>query len=146
MGFTADMRRWGRSMARGECNCGAVAFEINADLTDVIICHCSICRRSTGSSGIAIIVVNNEVFKWTRGQQQIGTWKKPGADWQTWFCRNCGSPLPGENDASRMFVPAGLIMEGGEALKVTHHIWVDSKALWDEIGDSGKRHHEAFSG
>ena len=133
-------------MAKGECNCGAVAFEINANFSDVIICHCSICRRSTGSNGIAVVVIDKGAFQWTRGEQQIATWKKPGADWQTWFCRICGSPLPGENDDSRMFVPVGLILEGGETLRVAHHIWVDSRASWDEIGDSGKRHPEAFSG
>ena len=133
-------------MARGQCNCGAVAFEISADLSDVIVCHCSICRRSTGSNGIAVIVIDNDAFHWSRGEEQIATWKKPGADWQTWFCCVCGSPLPGENDESRMFVPAGLIVEGGEALQVTHHIWVDSKAVWDEIGDSGKLHLEAYAG
>jgi hypothetical protein len=29
-------------MAEGACNCGAVKFEINADLSDVCLCHCSI--------------------------------------------------------------------------------------------------------
>ena len=133
-------------MARGQCNCGAVAFEISADLSGVIVCHCSICRRSTGSNGIAVVVIDNDAFRWTRGEEQIATWKKPDADWQTWFCRNCGSRLPGQNDESRMFVPAGLISDGGDALRVVHHIWVDSRAVWDEIGDSGKQHHEGFSG
>ena len=133
-------------MARGECNCGAVAFEISADLPGVIVCHCSICRRSTGSNGIAVVVIENDAFRWTRGEENISTWKKADADWQTWFCRVCGSPLPGENDESRMFVPAGLISEGGEALRVIHHIWVDSKAAWDEIGDAGQRHDHAFPG
>ncbi len=73
------------------------------------------------------------------------SWTKPDADWQTWFCRVCGSPVPGENDATRMFVPAGLISDGDEALRVTHHIWVDSKANWDEIGDAGQRHRDAYS-
>ena len=132
-------------MARGECNCGAVAFEISADLSSVVVCHCSICRRSTGSNGIAVVVIDNNAFRWMRGEEQIATWKKPNADWQTWFCRVCGSPLPGKNDESRMFIPAGSISDGGEALRVTHNIWVDSKADWDEIGDSGKRHREAFS-
>ena len=133
-------------MACGECSCGAVTFEIDADLSDVVICHCSLCRRSTGSNGIAVVVIDNDVFRWTRGEELITTWKKPGADWQTWFCRICGSPLPGINDASRMFVPAGLITDGGEFLNVAHHIWVDSKAAWDEIGDTGQRHREAFEG
>ncbi len=133
-------------MARGECNCGAVAFEISADLSGIFVCHCSICRRSTGSNGVAVVVIDNDAFRWIRGEEQITTWKKPGADWQTRFCRGCGSSLPGTNDESRMFVPAGLISDGGETLRVIHHIWVDSKAVWDEIGDSGQRHREAFSG
>jgi len=132
-------------MVRGECNCGAVAFEISVDISDVFVCHCSICRRSTGSNGIAVVVIDNDAFRWTRGEEQILTWRKPNADWQTWFCSDCGSPLPGQNDESRMFVPAGLISEGGEALRVIHHVWVDSKAVWDQIGDSGQLHREAFS-
>ena len=133
-------------MARGACNCGAVAFEIDRKVEGIYVCHCSICRRSTGSNGIAVVVVDNEAFRWLRGQDQVSTWKKPGANWQTWFCRICGSRLPGTNDASRMFIPAGLISEGGESLRVIHHIWVDSKAHWDIIGDDGKQHREAFQG
>ena len=133
-------------MARGECNCGAVAFEITGDLPGVIVCHCSICRRATGSNGIAVVVVDNDSCRWIRGEDQIATWKKPDADWQTWFCRTCGSPLPGTNDETRMFVPAGLLGDSGESLEVIHHIWVDSRAAWDEIGNSGKQHREAFEG
>ncbi len=131
-------------MAKGACNCGAVAFEIDSDPTDIYFCHCSICRRATGSNGIAVVVVDNEAFRWTRGEEHITHWKKPGADWQFWFCRTCGSSLPGVNDPSRMFVPAGLIAEGGEDLRVIHHIWVESKAGWDEIGDDGRQHAEAI--
>jgi hypothetical protein len=63
-----------------------------------------------------------------------------------WFCRTCGSPVPGINDELRMFIPAGSISDGGESLQVAHHIWVDSKATWDEIGDCGRIHLEAFEG
>ena len=136
----------GESMALGECNCGAVAFEIRAELSQNFICHCSICRRCTGSNGIAVVLIENDAFRWMRGEEKIATWRKPDADWQTWFCQDCGSPVPGANDESRMFVPAGLIFEGGEKLKVAHHVWVDSKAAWDAIGDAGRQHAEAFEG
>ena len=133
-------------MASGACNCGAISFRINTDLSDVFVCHCSICRRATGSNGIAVIVVENEVFEWTGGEDFITSWKKPDADWEMWFCKRCGSPVPGANDDKRMFIPAGLISDGGEDLKVAHHIWVNSRATWDEIGDGGRRHPEAFEG
>ena len=131
-------------MALGECNCGAIGFEISAELSDVFVCHCSICRRATGSNGIAVVVVDNVDFRWVRGEENVTSWKMPDADWQIWFCRSCGSPVPGLNDESRMFVPAGLLTDGGDSLKVKHHIWVDSKAVWDEIGDAGRQHREAF--
>jgi hypothetical protein len=133
-------------MATGACNCGAVQFEIDAPLSGVYVCHCSICRRSTGSNGIAVVVVRKDQFRWRSGQEHIATWKKPDANWQTWFCSVCGSPVPGENDPTRMFVPAGAIAEGGDELRVIHHIWVGSKAPWDVIGDSGQQHAEAFGG
>jgi len=131
-------------MARGECNCGAVRFEVDAEPRDVYVCHCSICRRSTGSSGIAVVIVPKDKFHWIAGQEHIVTWQKPGADWHTWFCSTCGSTLPGENNATTMFIPAGLITSGGETLRVAHHVWVGSKAAWDEIGDAGKQHEEGF--
>ena len=131
---------------QGNCNCGAVAFECepSADLPGVIICHCSICRRATGGNGIAVLVVDNADFRWLRGEDQVASWKKSDGDWEIWFCRTCGSPVPGTNNAATMFVPAGLITEGGENLEVIHHVYVDSRAAWDRIGDAGRQHREGF--
>ena len=92
------------------------------------------------------MLVPNEQLHWTRGRDHVVAWSKPGTDWHKWFCRTCGSPLPGPNDANQMFVPAGTITEGGDALRVVHHVWVGSKAPWDEIGDSGKQHAGRFEG
>jgi len=128
----------------GECNCGAVAFELTDGAQDVYVCHCSICRRLTGSNGIAVVLARNEGFHWIRGEDQISSWQKPQHDWISSFCSVCGSTLPVANDDSYMAVPAGLLMERIESLKVMHHIWVDSKATWDEIGDSGEQHPQAF--
>ncbi|MBK6980715.1 MAG: GFA family protein [Betaproteobacteria bacterium] len=133
-------------MAQGECNCGAVAFETGEELSGIYVCHCSICRRATGSNGIAVVVIDNRAFRWIRGEEHITSWTKPGTEWRTWFCGVCGSRVPGANDENRMFIPAGLISDGGESLRVMHHIWVGSKAGWDEIGDSGRLHREAFEG
>ena len=126
------------------CNCGAVAFEIDAEIADVYVCHCSICRKSSGSNGVAVVLVDTDAFRWTRGEQHIATWRKSDADWQNWFCSICGSRVPGTNDESRMFVPAGLLPD--EQLRVVHHIFTDSKAALDEIGDAGKQHREGFTG
>ncbi len=131
-------------MARGACNCGAVRFEVLGELSDVYVCHCSICRRFSGSNGLAVVVVANERFRWSSGTESVCRWQKPGHDWQSNFCGKCGSAVPGASDPTRMFIPAGAITEGADKLAVAHHIWVDSRASWDVIGDEGKQHGCAF--
>ena len=60
---------------KGECNCGAVRFEIGADPFGVFVCHCSICRRHTGTNGNAVLVLSNGEFRWISGEEKISTWK-----------------------------------------------------------------------
>ncbi len=131
-------------MLTGECNCGAVAFEVTETVTDIFVCHCSICRRSTGSGGIEVVLVPQASFRWLRGEEMIATWQKPEGAWQTWFCRTCGGRVPGTNDEAYMFVPASSISHGGEMLRVAHHLFVDSKAPWHVIGDDGKQHPDSY--
>ncbi len=130
---------------KGQCNCGNVSFGINELVHDIYYCHCSICRRSTGANGIPVLVVKNTQFKWTSGDEFRVLWRKPNHDWQKCFCKLCGSPLPDKNDDSTMYIPAGLIIENSEDLQVAHHIWVESKAAWDVIGDQGVRHSTEFN-
>lgn len=121
--------------ATGSCNCGAVRFQINLKPEDVYICHCSICRKSTGSGGIAVTVVNNNAFQWSSGEENMRTWRKPGHDWETSFCLTCGSPLPGKNDENHTYVPVSLLDYGAENLKVKQHLFTDSKADWEVVGE-----------
>lgn len=119
--------------ALGHCNCDSVSFEILCPITDIYVCHCSICRAYSGSSNFAVVVIPKDKFNWTRGEDCIRSWRKPGHDWESYFCSTCGSSLPGENDPERVFVPAGLIAEGGEQLRVAGHVCLDSKAPWEVI-------------
>lgn len=142
----AKMKVRKKPHAKGSCNCGVVQFQIDVALTDVFVCHCSICRRFTGSAGISVVLVENKDFTWLAGEDSVATWKKPGTQWESWFCRSCGSAVPGRNDLEKMFVPAGALLSGTEHLRVAHHIWVGSKAAWDIIGDDGIQHSEGYRG
>ena len=132
-----------KGVVKGHCNCGQVTFEVRTASPNIYVCHCSICGRATGSIGVTVLVVPTGDFKWTSGEQLLKRWTKPGHDWQCSFCTECGSHLPGENDAKSVYIPAGLINQGQERLKVAHHIWVSSKAPWHHIGDAGEQHEEA---
>jgi hypothetical protein len=94
---------------------------------------------------MAVVVVPNEHFRWSAGQDQIAAWTRPDSAWETWFCRICGSRVPGRNDDARMFVPAGLLGAEADRLTVLHHLFVNSKAGWDIIGDGGQQHAERIT-
>lgn len=132
--------------AEGSCNCGAISFTVNVTLSSVFVCHCSICRKSTGSSGVAVAIVPTESLSIHGDVELIQCWHKPDHDWLTNFCKQCGSPLPGKNDEFHSYIPVSLLDTGYENLAVKHHIFVDSKAKWDEIGPAGKKHKAAFGG
>lgn len=89
-------------------------------------------------------IVERDKFTWIKGQDKITYWSKPRHDWYSYFCSVCGSALPGENDESNMYLPVGTIAAGHEKLKVAHHMYVDSKASWEIIGDSGVQHPNEF--
>ena len=91
-----------------------------------------------------MVLANRSVFRWVRGEEMVATWRKPGADWQTWFCRTCASPMPGTNDEAQVFIPVGSIIKGAEGLRVAHHLFVGSKAPWHMIGDDGKQHPDSY--
>lgn len=130
--------------ATGSCNCGGVQFEVTIPISDVFVCHCSICRKSTGSGGISVSIVSNEHFIWTKGTDLIQTWQKPNHEWLTSFCKKCGSSLPGKNDESATYIPVGLLDSGFEKLKVKHHLFVGSKGSWENIQDDGIQHKNNF--
>ncbi|MCW8880489.1 MAG: GFA family protein [Kangiellaceae bacterium] len=131
-------------MPKGQCNCGEVAYQVNVELKDVYVCHCSICRRATGSGGIAVTVISKENFQWTKGEEFLANWQKPNHDWENSFCKNCGSLLPAKDSDTHIYIPVGTLTSGDGDLRVAHHIWVGSKANWEEIGDDGKLHYENF--
>ncbi|MBN8431405.1 GFA family protein [Microbulbifer salipaludis] len=64
-------------MTNGECNCGEVAYEVQKELSDVYICHCSICRRATGSGGIVVAIVSKDKFRWTKARRMSSTGQSP---------------------------------------------------------------------
>ena len=62
MTFSHSRQGEDRPKAKGERNCGTVTFEIHADteLYQVFVCHCLICLKHTGSSGIAVVLADKE--------------------------------------------------------------------------------------
>jgi len=128
----------------GKCLCEAVTFSITGSFSQIYICHCSRCRRASGTSGEAMLTVPADYFQCKSGEDQSSTYTSNDG-FRAVFCKSCGSPLPRTNlEGDTYWVPAGLISEPS-GLSVFAHIYVDSKADWDEIAGNGEKYGEHFT-
>jgi hypothetical protein len=120
-----------KTAIRGSCLCGAVAFEIRTPFVFFHYCHCSRCRKRSGSVHSANILVKAEQFAWTRGEAEARRYELPTAAYfSTGFCGVCGSALPWRTRNGKGFlVPAGAL-DDDPGIKPTRNIFWDSRAPW----------------
>jgi len=128
-------------MLTGRCLCGSVRFEITNRLGPIIYCHCSMCRRTTGSAFITNASVREEEFRVTAGAEHVSEFESSPGSFRA-FCSRCGSPVYGRLAAlSLIRVHLGTLDTDPGARSVAH-IWVGSKAQWFPITDSLEQYEE----
>lgn len=122
-------------MYRGACLCGAVRFEIDGPIHDIVYCHCSRCRRAQGSAFAANGNVDAEVFTFRSGEELLTAYESEPGNYK-YFCSRCGSPVMNKNDAKPQWVRIRLgTIEDPIAERPGAHIFVGSKANWEQICD-----------
>ena len=126
----------------GSCLCGARAYEIEGEIGGVWICHCSLCRKASGSVGNAILIVPKAQFRWLLGADHGHTYALRET-YSITRCKTCGTPLPAEVDAANIYVTAGTL-DTPLGAGVRTHLFCASRADWD--GDEpGVRRFDARS-
>ncbi|HME71859.1 MAG TPA: GFA family protein [Myxococcota bacterium] len=130
-------------MVHGSCLCGGIRFEYARAVSEIYLCHCSLCRKNSGAASNAVVVVPEDTFNWLSGDELRQVYTKP-TGWSATFCRTCGSPVPARmRGATAYGVPAGLLDDDPGA-RIGCHILVGSKAPWDEIGGSAPQFLEGL--
>jgi hypothetical protein len=123
---------------RGQCLCGDVAFELDLQELRLYRCHCSLCRRQSGTASNCAAIVDTPRFRWLRGQAAVASWTRE-TGFRSDFCSRCGSPVPNPlRNLDCYWVPAGLL-EGDGQLAVIADFHMSSKALWDTTSPSGQQ-------
>ena len=128
---------------QGSCLCGAVRFEVQGDFERFYLCHCSRCRKDTGSAHAANLFGPAVALTWLAGQQNVTTYTVPGARHAKAFCATCGSAMPRPMGAG-FVVPAGSL-DSALVMRPTAHIFVASRAAWDHELETVER-HDTISG
>lgn len=114
---------------RGSCLCGQVTFSVHGPVRGVGRCHCSLCRKASGTNGNAVFLVRKERFEWRSGEQSTRLYQR-ASGWSVLRCDECGSPLPQSHDGKHVWVIAGLMDDDLET-DIQLHIFCGSRADWD---------------
>ena len=115
----------------GSCQCGAVTFRIAGGFDSFFLCHCTRCRKDTGSAHAANLFSSSAMIAWLSGQDSIRTYRVPGTRHEKCFCAVCGSALPRvQSDIGLLVVPAGSL-DGEVHVRPDAHIFCASRANWD---------------
>ncbi len=115
----------------GECLCGQVRYRVEGMAPRAFFfCHCSRCRKESGSAHCANLFLSEGALSWLRGQDQVRLFELEGTRKARNFCTNCGCPLPRVNKSGGVVLPAGGL-EISPPLKATAHLFCDSQAEWD---------------
>jgi len=95
---TLDHRRergMPQTTVKGSCLCGAVKYEVTGEPKRFYDCHCSRCRKATGTGHASNLFLQPGALKWLSGEQEIRAFKVPEAKrFTNTFCATCASRLP----------------------------------------------------
>ena len=121
-------------MVTGQCNCGKVRFEVETVRKDVNVCHCKMCRRSSGHIWAATHALFDQV---SFIEEQGLTWYDSSDFAKRGFCRFCGSSLFYRmNDEDGIGIAAGCL-DDPTGLEIGKHIFVKDKGDYYSIdGDA----------
>jgi len=125
-------------LLRGSCLCGAVGYAVADAFEYALNCHCSQCRRSTGSAFKPLAGIVRPALEIVRGADAIMTYG--GSEAHDAHCRFCGSLLFSVvRQGAYVHVAMGTL-QGEPAIRPSMHIFVGSKAAWYEITDDLPQH------
>lgn len=108
---------------RGSCHCGAVVFEADPPLRDVISCHCTQCRKISGHYWSASSVPHDR-FRLIRDEGLA--WFRSSATAQRGFCRHCGASLFWQPEGEERISFAAGALDGQTGLRTVSHWYGES--------------------
>ena len=123
---------------RGSCLCGGVRFELTRPFRRANHCHCSRCRKHSGTFGETQGRVPRDGFRLLAGEELLRVYRPDAGAAAKVFCSVCGSSLFGGHwpTGDEISVRLGSL-DGDPRIRPQYHSFVASRAQWDELPDDG---------
>ena len=124
----------------GKCFCGAVHYAVPDEFRYAMNCHCSNCRRTTGSAFKPFAGIERQKLAVTQGQDSLLVYGDDKAN--DTHCKRCGSLVYSVvRDGAFIHVTMGTLVDA-PSIRPSRHIFVGSKAPWFTITDELPQHEQ----
>ena len=122
---------------RGSCLCGAVKYAVTGEPQRFYHCHCSRCRKASGTGHASNLFLQPAALEWLSGEGEVRAFKLPEAKrFTNQFCAICGGRLPRQpKDTDIVVIPAGSLDEEPPVAPQAR-IFTGSRARWSCAGDA----------
>lgn len=123
---------------KGSCLCGGVHYESTVEPVMTAACHCTHCRKQSGTAFSVVIAVPAETVTITGNTLKSYTdMGSSGFPMERKFCGNCGSPILSEplDTSGLYFIKAGTL-DDSSWIKPSAEIWCDSKVSWAALPEA----------
>lgn len=126
---------WKATMIEGGCNCGAIRYRIEGTPLGVAACHCSRCRRQSGSVYSVNLMVHPStmsidgrcsVFEDTDTTSGLPVYRE--------FCPVCGSPIRSIIGANPEMIAVKVgTLDDPTPFAPGLHVYTRSRIAWVEV-------------
>ena len=128
-------------MTEGRCLCGALRYEIDGPIVDLVHCHCSMCRKHHGTPFATWAAAPAAGFRWVGDTSTLASYRSSENGHRD-FCSVCGSVAPMPVEAHGIVIAPAGNLDGDLGAQPSKHMFVGSKASWYEITDGLPQHEE----
>ena len=129
-----------KKMLTGSCYCGAATYMVPDEFLYAAYCHCSNCRRTTGSAFKPFAGIESGKLEPTSDSGTLHIFGD--ADGNDTHCATCGSLLYSlVREGAYVHVAMGTLVDA-PSIRPAHHIFVGSKAPWHQITDDLPQYDE----
>ena len=131
------------AVIEGSCLCGGVRLRIAGKLGAAAFCHCTQCRKASGSAFACNAPVRAKYLHFESGRELIREYESSPGKLRA-FCSRCGSPVYSRriDDPETFRIRLGLL-DGDPGRRPVAHVFVASKAPWFELADELPRFEAA---
>jgi hypothetical protein len=117
----------------GECYCRAIGYTVADAFAYALNCHCSNCRRTTGSAFKPFAGIARDRLSIVKGEGDLLIFGDAAG--HDAHCKHCGSLLYSVvRDGAFAHIAMGTLVDA-PSIRPTAHIFVGSKASWHAITD-----------